>query len=196
MNASRKACCCCSANGSKVDWRTAPVWIPPVTVKLEASAARPSGVPASAETGASPLRTAMLVTVCASAAAPLNIRVRRPIPNIRLFMAPLLRGSIVWPLSSDSIAPSRQPPYRRGERKKRVFAGEGERRKRSRPAPDTGVQSDVRFRSPMRTAVTPAISPNRAASLRTGLAPRTSTSSVTIPSPGNSPSGASSTSAG
>ena len=42
MNASRKACCCCSANGSRVGWRMAPVWIPPVTVKLEASAARPS----------------------------------------------------------------------------------------------------------------------------------------------------------
>ena len=46
------------------------ILIPPVTVKLAARAALPSVVLARAETGARPLRAAMLVAVCASAHAP------------------------------------------------------------------------------------------------------------------------------
>src|SRR5271154_3542560 len=91
MKASRKACCCCSANGSRVGWRMAPVWIPPVTVKLEPSAAFPSAPFERAETGARPLRAAILVALCASAALPI-IKATRPIPHPSLVMPPLLRG--------------------------------------------------------------------------------------------------------
>jgi hypothetical protein len=58
------------------------------------------------------------------------------------------------------------------------------------------VQSDGRFPSPTRTEVTPATSFNRAASLPTGLAPRTSINKLTIPSLGRSPNGPSASSAG
>src|SRR5579871_5678132 len=96
MKASRKACCCCSANGISVGWRMAPVWIPPVTVKLEPSAAVPSTVLERAETGARPLRAAMLVTLCASASAMLIANATRASPHPALLMAPLLS-----PVSSD-----------------------------------------------------------------------------------------------
>src|ERR1700677_1337079 len=101
MKASRNACCCCSANGSNVGWRMAPVWIPPVTVKLEPSAAIPSALFERAETGASPLSAAMLVTLCASAAAHPIIRTKRPVPHPSLVMAPL------WQLADDAL--SRDP---------------------------------------------------------------------------------------
>ena len=68
----------------------APVWIPPVTVKLEAKAALPAGLFERAETGARPLRTARFCAVCASAQAAPIIRATRPIPHPSLFMAPLL----------------------------------------------------------------------------------------------------------
>src|ERR1700722_18143134 len=68
----------------------APVWIPPVTVKLEPSAAIPSTVFDRAETGARPFRAAMLVALCASAAAAPIIKAKSPIPHPSLVIAPLL----------------------------------------------------------------------------------------------------------
>src|ERR1700728_4292448 len=88
MNAARKACCCCSANGTRIGWGKPQGWIPPVLVKLEPSAAIPSTVLERAETGARPLRAAMLGTLCAPAAAVPITRVKSPIPNPSLLMAP------------------------------------------------------------------------------------------------------------
>ena len=75
-----------------------PVWIPPVTVKLEARAALPDELFERVETGAKPLSAAKLAAVCASAPAPPIIRASRPIPHPNLFMAPLLLNSPVSPI--------------------------------------------------------------------------------------------------
>src|SRR5579863_1268076 len=117
MKASRRACCCCSANGRSVGCRMAPVWIPPVTEKLAPSAARPAALLERAETGARPLSAAILARLCASAPALIIIRARRPTPHIDLFIAPLLHAIAGLALSGDSFARSRQDGTQKGARR-------------------------------------------------------------------------------
>ena len=69
-----------------------PVWIPPVTVKFEAKAALPAALFERAETGARPLRAAILAAVCASAQVLPSTRTNKAESASESAQVPLLTG--------------------------------------------------------------------------------------------------------